>query len=170
MKYNDSEITVEGYVTIATPYKKQRVKNTILFNYFNALLEATSGTGSSYGVNFYYSIPRPSLELGTDTSTPTTGTTSSLASPISNTYIGLNTNISTDGATMWYISLSYIYNTSFFPTQYTIGEIAYYGYNYNGSNLAFSRLAVADGTFSAVTVNASTPLSINWIFEFKYGA
>ncbi len=168
MKYKDSEVTVEGYVTVATPYKKQRAKNTILYNYFNALLSVNNGGYVEQGNDTYF--VNSYLELGTDTSTPTIGTTSSLASPISNTYIGLNTNISTDGATMWYISLSYIYNTSFFPTQYTIGEIAYYGYNYNGSNLAFSRLAVADGTFSAVTVNASTPLSINWIFEFKYGA
>jgi len=169
MKYNDSEVTVEGYVTIATPYKKQKAKNTILFNYFNTLLQATNG-GSQTGFNFGETSPTPFLELGTDTSTPTTGTTGSLVSPISDTYVRVPTTISTDGATMWYISLNYVYNTSFFPTQYTLGEIGYFSFNVSGVFSVFSRLAVADGTFSPVTVNASTGLSLKWTFEFKYGA
>ncbi len=169
MKYNDSEVTVEGYVTIATPYKKQRAKNTILFNYFNSLLLASNG-GTQWGYYFGGTNPLPYLELGTDTITATTGTTGSLVSPISNTYVQLPAIISTDGATMWYVSVNYIYNTSLFPTQYTIGEIGYITFNFSGVWSMFSRLAVADGTFSAVTVNSSTPLSINWIFEFKFGA
>jgi len=164
MKYKDDEIIVEGIVMIETPYKKQRAHNTILYPYLNLLASVNGGGGSNI-----YHAPFNQFILGTDTSTPTVATTTGLTSPLSNTQVNIITILGSN-ANSWYVQCSYIYTGSYFPSPVTIGEIAILGID-NSSNVnGFTRLAVADGTFTAVSVNSSTPLSIQWNVYFEFGA
>jgi len=164
MKYKDDEIIVEGIVMIETPYKKQKAHNTILYPYLNVLAAVNSGGGPNE-----YNTPFNQFILGTDTSTPTGAMTAGLASPLSGTQVNAQTNVGAT-ANSWYVQCSYIYTGSYFPSPVTIGEIAILGINNSTNVQAFTRLAVADGTFTAVSVNASTPLSIQWNIYFEFGA
>ena len=165
MKYKDDEIIIEGIVMIETPYRKQKAHNTILYPYLNVLAAINSGGGGAYA----YKAPFNQFILGTDTTTPTVATTTGLTSPLNSTTVNPSVIISSV-TNSWYIQYSYIYNGSYFPSPVTIGEIAILGI-YNSSNVnGFTRLAVADGTFTAVSVNSSTPLSIQWNVYFEFGA
>jgi len=165
MKYKDDEIIVEGIVMIETPYKKQKAHNTILYPYLN-LLAAVNGGGGSNSYNSLYNR----LILGTDTTTPTVATTTGLASPLTSTEVSPKIVIAS-GTNSWYIQYTYIYTgSSYFTSLVTIGEIAILGIDNNSNVNGFTRLAVADGTFTAVSVNASTPLSIQWNVYFEFGA
>jgi len=165
MKYKDDEIIIEGIVMIETPYKKQKAHNTILYPYLNLLAAVNSG-GSRGNL---YSGPFNQFVLGTDTTTPTTAMTTGLASPLSTTTVGPAISISSTTSS-WYIQYNYLYTGSFFTSTITIGEIAILGVNTSDNIQGFSRLAVADGTFTAVSVNGSTPLSIQWNVYFEFGA
>jgi len=165
MKYKDDEIIIEGIVMIETPYRKQKAHNTILYPYLNVLAAINSGGGGAYA----YKAPFNQFILGTDTTTPTGAMTTGLASPLSTTQVNITTILGAT-ANSWYVECSYIYTGSYFPSPVTIGEIAILGINNSGYVQAFTRLAVADGTFTAVSVNSSTPLSIQWNVYFEFGA
>ncbi len=173
-KIDSSVVEMEGWVTIETRNMKQKARNTILLQGLRQIWANINGYG--FGA---YGLPNIYVNIGTDVSTPTTISTTSLVSTFisSPPYMQLNYPIaylSTDGATYWSAIISTQFPASYFTTTWIIGEIGYYTYVYptNGSPFTtglFSRLAVADGTISTFTVNGSTYLNINWAIEFKFG-
>ena len=173
-KIDSSVIEVEGWVTLETKNQRQKAKNTILWQGLRELWWAVQGS-EQMG-----SFLSPYANIGTDTSTPTTISTTSLIStfitspPMMTGSYQDKYILSTDGATYWANVISTQFPASYFTTTWTIGEIGYYTYVYptNGSPYTlglFSRLAVADGTLSTFTVNGSTYLNILWSLEFKFG-
>ncbi len=169
-KIDSSVIEVEGWVTLETENQRQKARNTILWQ----------GLRSIWYVTYYGNEVYPKyayVNIGTDISTPTTISTTSLVSTFISSPPTINASnliFSTDSATYWACVISTQFPASYFTTTWTIGEIGYYTYVYptNGSPLTmglFSRLAVADGTLSTFTVNGSTYLNILWSLEFKFG-
>ncbi len=181
-KVDNTVIEMEGWVDIETPYQKQRAKNTILLQGLAQYWWVTAVTGGSAGsfvTGSYY------VTLGTDLSTPTTISTTGLASPLTVSTIPLINgsnlvfSLVTDSTTYWGLLISTQYPASSFTTTLTIGELGFYSkvnstattniqssYPVNG---IFSRLAVADGTMSSITVNGSTYLNIQWTIQMKFG-
>ena len=173
-KIDSSVIEMEGWVTLETQNQRQEARNTILWQGLRQMWYAI------YNVVSNSVTPSVYANLGTDISTPTTISTTSLIStfitspPMMTGSYQDKYILSTDGATYWAFVISTQFPASYFTTTWTIGEIGYYTYVYptNGSPYTmglFSRLAVADGTLSTFTVNGSTYLNILWSLEFKFG-
>lgn len=165
-KIDDSVVEIEGWVTATTNEGTQKAENTILYQGLAEMwyLVAINGLNTIY----------PGVQLGTDTSTPTTVSTTQLVSTITPGFPSAGTILSTDGATYWACVVSTQYPASWFTTTWTIGELGLITNTYDVTNSTlqagvFSRLAVADGTMSTISVNGSTYLNILWSIEFKFG-
>ena len=100
--------------------------------------------------------PYTPIQLGTDTSTPTSYTDYKLASPL---------DINPDTRTVSYGD-NFIYYTATWnagKVTQTIGEIGLIGETWDGNTAhptLFGRLAVADGTFSQFTPDPTLPLTV----------
>jgi hypothetical protein len=132
-----------------------------------AFIGSTSGASVNATTSNWY------IFLGLDTTTATNVTMSSLAKPIltqpnvklaSGSYIGGSTNaVSVRYASVWLPG----------TVSGTIGEVGLYltlsGGNYPIGNPGMvARLSVADGSFTAFTVNTSKTLSIYWDINLVY--
>jgi hypothetical protein len=134
------------------------------------------GGGSGYGATYNWNI-----YIGSDTSNATTVSMTSLVSPIgtapgtapnSKSYSGSYYSTSTTPVT-----LSYVATWNAGTVSGTLGEVGLYLYinTYNLTNgvtvtnpgLA-SRLSVADGSFTAFTINTAAALTVTWTVSLVY--
>jgi hypothetical protein len=133
--------------------------------------------GASYNWNMY---------IGSDTTTPTTVSMTSLASPIGNAP-GTAPNTKSNSGAYYSTSttpvvLTWVATWNPGTVSGTLGEIGlylldmYYGDGYRLlTNISYatnpalaSRLSVADGSFTAFTINNSVALTVTWTVSFVY--
>ena len=123
------------------------------------------------------SATEATMTLGTDTTTTTSASTTALAAPIG-TGIGTSPNA---GTVVLNNPAGGTYNSVITATwnagtvSGTIGEIGLYAYGMGGplgnstsAQYLFSRLSVADGSFTAFTINTSLALTVTWTITFAY--
>jgi len=179
-------IVITGSVEItngpkhAGPYRNHFVGNALQALMYIIITNATV-TGNDY-FNGLSPLNPTTMYIGSDTSTKTTISMTALVAPIG-TAPGTGPN-------NWNETLQLLSNGSsatFTATwnagtvSGTIGEMALYGIYANtyyqntnssvnwGSNTGMlSRLSVADGDFSAFTINTSYPLVIAWTVQFVF--
>ena len=127
--------------------------------------------GSSIQAPSYNWGTNGTIRLGTDTVTPTGGATTALTAEINtapNTHSGATANPASNQYRVAWIAT---WNAG--TISGTIGEMALklyiqntllaFGASFSASaNTLFSRLSVADGDFTAFTINTSVPLTIEW--------
>ena len=149
-----------------------------LFNIINLFTTTlTSGAPSTCftPANGYGAITQGRQRVGTDTTTVTTNATTGLAAEIAtnpSSQAGTNSNpLAGQFRTAW----SATWNAGVLGTP-TVGEVglflrlmeSFQSYQFfcasalQTSNQLFSRISVADGDFSAFTVNAANPLTIEF--------
>ncbi len=171
---NDGDILVSGYADIWNKnYKAKYAKNHILQYGLLAMLGLYNDFGNNYPA---FSTP-DIMQVGTDTTTAScfamTALVSPLASPTSITYPNLATVSSSQpsGTTEWQAVIAATWNAGALPND-TIGEVGLYGNNLavNKTNYYYvvTRIAAADGSFSAFTNNNTYALNINYVINFKY--
>jgi hypothetical protein len=120
------------------------------------------------------------MVLGTNTTTPTNISMTALVTPIGtapgtkpNSQAGSTAALS-NGASVTYTST---WNAG--TVSGTVGEIGLYLYiqstlaafgagTISPSAVFASRLSVADGDFTAFTINTAAPLTINWTVQFTF--
>jgi len=178
-------IVITGSVEItngpkhAGPYRNHFVNNALQALMYIIM---TGTSASSYHFNAISPLYPNTMYIGSDTSTKTTASMTTLVDPIG-TAPGTAPNT-------WNSTLQLLSNGSsatFTATwnagtvSGTIGEMALYGkftktyYVELSSNPTWgthtgmlSRLSVADGDFSAFTINTSYPLVITWTIQFVF--
>jgi hypothetical protein len=157
-------IVITGKVEItngpkhAGPYRNHFV-NYALWALGNILV-------SSSGATLYPN----SIYLGTDTTIRTNPSMTVLVAPIGsspgtgpNTWNNSKQNLSNGSS----VTISATWNPG--TVSGTIGEMALYGSAAGQSgNVMLSRISVADGDFSAFTINASYPLVVSWTVQFLF--
>jgi len=178
-------IVITGSVEItngpnhAGPYRNHFVNNALA-----ALMYILLTNYTPYNDTYPFSPLSPqTIYLGTDTSTKTTPSMTALVAPI-----GSAPGTAPNNFTATVTQFSNGFADTFTATwnagtvSGTIGEMALYGYtatNYitgsnvqeswgRGSLLMQSRLSVADGDFSAFTINSTYPLVIAWTVQFLF--
>jgi hypothetical protein len=186
------EIRVRGFVDIWNGAYHQRVKNhfvgTMLNQLINQIATNTSNPNNgivsgAFGFGDWSGISDSYMIIGTDTANKTIISTGGLSAPIGgatptkpNTQSVSTQSISTGAA----VVLTSTWNAG--TVTGTVGEIGIYGrsnastglvgfgsefYGTGGSFFA-SRLSVADGDFTAFSINTSAPLTINWTIQFTF--
>jgi hypothetical protein len=139
----------------------------------------TSGSNTSY--NFYGAVNNWNIYIGSDTSTATTVSMTSLVSPIgtapgtgpnTKSYSGVYYSTSTTP-----IVLTYNATWNAGTVSGTLGETGLYLY-INTSGLTngttatnpglASRLSAADGSFTAFTINTAAALTVTWTVSLVY--
>ena len=122
-----------------------------------------------------------SIYLGSDTSTPTTHDMTTLVSPIgSSPGIAPNSNngyLSNPSAGVWRVGYSATWDAG--TVSGTVGEVALYlkttsyfefgkkpWYCNTGPEMV-SRIASADGAFSAFVIDDTKPLTVTWVIELS---
>lgn len=121
----------------------------------NAFLSgSTNTTGEAY------------MQVGSDTTTKTTLATYALASPYSTTEeTSVPNRITASTTTYWSnATISATFAAGFIANGSTIGEIGLFLVTADGDSL-IDRIAVADGSFTAITYNSSYPLVITVTFS-----
>jgi hypothetical protein len=186
------EIRVRGFVDIWNGTYHQRVKNhfvgTMLNQLINQIATDTSQFGNSivsgaFGFGDWSGIGDSYMIIGTDTANKTIISTGGLSAPIGgaspikpNTQSGSTQSISNGAA----VVLTSTWNAG--TVSGTVGEIGIYGrsnastglvgfgshFYGGGGNFFASRLSVADGDFTAFTINTAAPLTINWTIQFTF--
>jgi len=181
-------IVITGSVEItngpnhAGPYRNHFVNNALSALMYIIMTNATPA-------NYYFSNISPlnptTMYLGSDTSTKTTASMTALVAPIG-TAPGTGPNSWNE--TLQRLSngsaVSYTATWNAGTVSGTIGEMALYGtftqtYYYGSVSLSavtswgghtgmLSRLSVADGNFSAFTINSTYPLVIVWTIQFVF--
>jgi len=182
-------IVITGSVEItngpkhAGPYKNHFVNNAL---YAFAYVLLSNFVDQNNGSGGYYQMAPASpgtMYLGTNITTTTFPSMQSLISPI-----GTPPGTGPNSFSRSYGSTTNGYQVVFTATwnpgtvSGTIGEIALYGgaatayytgtvysVNWNNNNVLLSRLSVADGDFTAFTINPSNPLVITWMVQFVFG-
>jgi len=181
-------IVITGKVEItngprhAGPYRNHFVNNAlqalmnILLTNFNSYVGNYSSTDNIVPLN-----PQ-TMYLGSDTTTKTTASMTTLIAPIG-TAPGTGPNnwnqvlqILTNGSSVTYTAT---WNAG--TVSGTIGEMALYGsaatayytgtqngVTWGSGSVMLSRLSVADGDFSAFTINSTYPLVIAWTVQFLF--
>ena len=142
---------------------------------------------SFLGADYGYSQDKPmptyswNIYIGSDTATATTHDMTALASPIG-TSPGVEPNtkhgaLSNPEAGIWRVIYTAVWDSG--TVSGTLGELGLYlkttsyfefgktdWYCNTGPDMV-SRLASADGAFTAFTINTSEPLSVTWTIEVK---
>jgi hypothetical protein len=152
--------------------------NTIAYNGSAYPLGSFSWNGSPPGYSTY-------MVVGSNTSQGTSNGTTGLQSPIvmgggggtgtkPNSQSGAT---STPGVGQWQVQWTATWNAGTLPAT-TLGEVGLYLYlipatqgfqaGAGATTLLFSRMASADGKFTAFTINNAVPLSIAWNFRLTY--
>jgi hypothetical protein len=158
--------------------KRNHFVNTGLISLINYLgVERT--TSDFYGHAYNWSASPFSqgfIVLGTDTTTATVPTMESLTSPIG-TAPGTKANsqslaCSNPSSGVYEVTYTATWNAG--TVSGTIGEIGLYGYaayilgSISSASRMVSRLSVADGDFTAYTINTSLPLTVQWVVRFSF--
>ena len=171
---NDGDILVSGYADIWNKnYKAKYAKNHILQYGILAML----GVYNPYGYNKSAFNTPDIMQVGTNTTTASYFSMSALVSPLASSSSITYPNSATisysqpSGTTEWQVVVVATWNAGALPND-TIGEVGLYA-NYlevNGTNYyhVITRIAVADGSFSAFTNNNTYALNINYVINFKY--
>ena len=182
-------IVITGSVEItngpkhAGPYRNHFVDSALQAIMY-ILLTSVSTCGNGY-YNAISPLNPQTIYLGTDTSTKTTPSMTALVDPIGsapgtgpNSFNNAMQLLSNGSA----VTFTAMWNAG--TVSGTIGEMALYGsaatayytgtmgnavnlYWYSGS-VMMSRLSVADGDFSAFTINSAYPLVIVWTVQFVF--
>lgn len=121
------------------------------------------------------------IVLGTDTTTATTRTMEALVAPIG-AAPGTKANSQSisngsPSAGVWQVTYTATWNAG--TVSGTIGEVGLYLYIWNSLQPAggsagtpaarmASRLSVADGDFTAYTIDTGLPLTVQWIVQFSF--
>ena len=156
-------IVITGKVEItngpkhAGPYRNHFVNNALWA--LGNIITSSSGT-----------LSPSTIYLGTDTSIKTTPSLAALVSPIGsspgtgpNTWSNSEQNLSNGS------SASFMATWNAGTVSGTIGEMALYGSATGQSGtVMLSRLSVADGDFSAFTINTAYPLTVSWTVQFLF--
>ena len=116
------------------------------------------------------------MVLGTDTTHPTVAATSALSAPIG---LGIGTSPNSGTAVLsnpsggsYRATITGTWNAG--AVTGTIGEVGLYGWLETTLSLntfsqaLFSRLSVADGSFTAVAINTSLALTVTWTITISY--
>jgi hypothetical protein len=186
------EIRIRGYVDVWNGTYHQRAKNHFVGIMLNQLINqiATDTSQSNngivsgaFGFGDWTGISDSYMLIGTDTANKTIISTGGLSSPIGgstpvkpNTQSGSTQSISNGAA----VVLTSTWNAG--TVTGTVGEIGIYGRSNASTNLVGfaskwygaggsffgSRLSVADGDFTAFTINTAAPLTINWTIQFTF--
>ncbi len=187
-KFLRDAVVMEGYIDIINGDTVIHGKNSIVDQGLIGMINFLSGQQDSD--QGYFSQGWPTLHItalsymiiGSDTSSPTTHSTTSLTTPIgpspgtlASTQSGITSN-PTDSqwqvqwsATWGAGTVSGILGETGLYLRFTQGTLATFGTSFSAnSTLFFSRMASADGKFTAFTINTSVPLSVTWIFRLTY--
>jgi hypothetical protein len=178
---NLGEIRIRGIVDIQNGKYHQRARNHFVGAMLNGLINflAFTGTISNGYAAYGWTGLNGYMVLGTNTTTPTNISMTSLVSPIGtapgtkpNSQVGSTAALS-NGASVTYTAT---WNAG--TVSGTVGEIGIYLYVDNtlrtfGSTPSpattfASRLSVADGDFTSFTINTAAPLTINWTIQFTF--
>lgn len=143
----------------------------------------TAGTNPLGSFNWAGSPPSGStyMVIGSDTTHGTSNGTTTVQSPIGaapgtrpNSQSG---STSTPASGQWQVQWTATWNAGTIPAV-TLGEVGLYLYlvpatqsfqsNAASATYLFSRMASADGKFTAFTINNAVPLSIAWNFRLTY--
>lgn len=174
--YDDGDIIVSGYADIWNKnYKAKKARNHILQYGLLAMLEYYS-TPTTFYLQSCFNTPNV-MQVGTDISTASYFNMSALVSPLTSSSSITYPNSATvsysqpSGTTQWQAVIAATWNASALPNA-TIGEVGLYGNNLRvvgtSYNYVLTRIASADGSFTAFTNNNTYPLSINYVINFKY--
>ena len=190
-------IVIRGIVEITNGKYHQKARNHFVNNGLQALMWGmTQGLwegNNSYNVLWVETpLDVQTIYLGSDTITKTTPSTIQLVSPIGpapgtgpNSFARSTNNLSNGGT----ITFTATWNAG--TVSGTIGELGLYAYygngplretvNYRGAGTSYgdiiygtqplgliSRLSVADGDFSAFTINTGYPVTVAWTVEFVF--
>ena len=183
---NDT-IKIEGFVEIRNGDTVIKAKNRFVQTLLQHVLNFLSCTSAPAPLNTQRGpMQAVNMYVGTDTTTPTVYNTTVLTSQIGiapgtpPTTIGGTTQNPSNG--VFRIIITATWNAGSLPGNPTIGEMALYMTVFpSGTLRSFawvdsgtppailaSRLAVADGTFSAFTINSANPLSIVWTIQLSF--
>ena len=175
-------IVITGSVEItngpkhAGPYRNHFVDSALA-----ALMYILLTNYSSYSNYKIAPLNPQTIYLGTNTTTKTTASMTALVAPIG-TAPGTGPNnwnnalqLLSNGSAVTYTAT---WNAG--TVSGTIGEMALYGsaatqsvtgstaVNWSSGSVMLSRLSVADGNFSAFTINSTYPLVIAWTVQFLF--
>lgn len=155
--------------------------NQGLLNLINHLSWST-GTESTLGAYWGVSpFANSFIVLGTNTTTPTDKTHTALQSPIG-AAPGTKANsqsMSVANPSAGVYQVLYLSTWNAGTVSGTIGEVGLYLLGWSTlqtpntdfpgpGNLMCSRLSVADGDFTAYTINTALPLTVQWIVQFSF--
>ncbi len=176
----DVRSLVSGHVRIENGDQVIEGKNKLTKAYLNTLMNYLSA-GSNQNDNTTQGLRRDNRDymwvyLGTDTTTPTNGSTTGLTAPI-----GSPTKCSSIKTTYWAngTNIYFQYMATFDPGSVsgTVGEMGLYlycmgadmypvaqTYSNQGAYLC-SRYAVADSEFDSFTIDTTKPVVVTWIHK-----
>ena len=176
-------IKIQGFVDIQNGDTHIKAKNKFTQSLLKHIMNFISCANNTTYVNMALGTFSYNMYIGTDTTTPTAYNTTVLTSPIG-TSPGTGPNILSGSSTnpltgIFKVIVTATWNAG--TVTGTVGEMALYlnafdtlqGFGWNaqatqtGNRLA-CRLAVADGDFSAFTINPSNPLIISWTIQLSF--
>jgi len=185
-------ITITGSVEItngpkhAGPYKNHFVNNALQALMYILLTNFSYYTLTSGHTMYIAPLNPETMYIGSDTTTKTTASMTALVNPIG-TAPGRGPNGRNNSMANLANGSAVTYSATWNPgtVSGTIGEMALYGsatstyytgslpeltsdLNMNSGSVMLSRLSVADGDFSAFTINTSYPLVIAWTIQFLF--
>jgi len=181
-------IVITGKVEITNgPKHAGQYRNHFVNNALAALMYILLSNWNEY--NLYNNNPAyniaplnpQTIYIGSDTTTKTTASMTALVAPIG-TAPGTGPNNFTGTLQLLSNGSSATYTATWNAgtVSGTIGEMALYGSavnnmltgnqdtNWNSGSVMLSRLSVADGDFSAFTINTAYPLVIAWTVQFLF--
>lgn len=181
-------IKMEGIVKIQNGDTCIKAKNKFVQTTLQHIANMISGSGwvSYSGLYFYGPLLYYNMYIGTDTTTPTLYNSTALSLPIGTSPgtvpNSINGSVTNPSNGIFNMVITATWNQG--RVSGTVGEIALYlnmypagnlkpfqlsntNYNPNSAIMA-SRLSVADGAFSAFTINTGNPLSIAWTIQLRF--
>jgi len=185
-------IVITGSVEItngpkhAGPYRNHFVNNALQALMYILLINFTYSTQDTSHYIYVAPLYPETIYIGSNTTTKTAASMTALVNPIG-TAPGTAPNTLVSSIQMLANGSAVTYSATWNPgtVSGTIGEMALYGsatstyyagslpsltsnLYMNSSSEMLSRLSVADGDFSAFTINTSYPLVIAWTIQFLY--
>jgi hypothetical protein len=117
------------------------------------------------------------IRLGSDTTTPTTAIMENLTTPLGGWANSASLSRSNPSPGVYQVTYTSTWNAG--AVSGTIGEVGLFlyiwdalqpagGYSGTPSRRLASRLSVADGDFTAYTIDTSLPLTVQWIIQFSF--
>lgn len=158
-------------------WKLKHGKNHLLTNGLKAMAVSYGANNSNYNLSMFYNTNNV-MQVGTNTTTPTSFSMTALVSPLaSSSSITWPNSVSAtgptnpSGTTYYQINVQAIWNAGTLGSN-VLGEFGLYAGNSNSSipvnAVLLSRIASADQTFSSFNINSTFPLVINYIVQVSY--